>query len=139
MYKIGEPCSACPPGTSCSEKYPGLCSGDPEGPVTIRPPLRNGTTQLAFKLTFGCVKCKSRNLLDQNLVPSEHPFHLQGLVRPRGSGGRGGGEAEEAPDRDPAAARADRGPVARRRQVQIRVQGRRRVLRQVHNQVKNAA
>ena len=83
MYKIGEPCSACPPGTSCSERYPGLCSGDPEGPVTIRPPLRNGTG-VGVKLTFGCVMCKSRNLIDQNLFPPEHPFISRDWYGPEG-------------------------------------------------------
>ena len=39
MYKIGEPCAECPLGTECSEEYPGLCSGFPEQPLTIRPPV----------------------------------------------------------------------------------------------------
>ncbi|XP_068084454.1 venom allergen 3 isoform X2 [Anabrus simplex] len=26
VYKIGEPCSKCPPGTQCSNKYTGLCA-----------------------------------------------------------------------------------------------------------------
>jgi len=38
MYKIGEACSACPPGTTCSSSHPGLCSGTPREPLTIRPP-----------------------------------------------------------------------------------------------------
>ena len=66
MYKNGEPCSACPPGTSCSERYPGLCSGEPEGPVTIRPPLRNGTSVFTSGLKrklltypVGCVSLAS--------------------------------------------------------------------------------
>jgi hypothetical protein len=41
MYKTGEPCSACPAGTACSEVHPGLCSGTPDGPVTVKPPIRN--------------------------------------------------------------------------------------------------
>ncbi|XP_054257272.1 venom allergen 5-like [Macrosteles quadrilineatus] len=28
VYKVGEPCSKCPTGTHCSEKYPGLCTGE---------------------------------------------------------------------------------------------------------------
>jgi len=27
MYKRGTPCSECPEGTTCSNQYPGLCSG----------------------------------------------------------------------------------------------------------------
>lgn len=38
MYQIGQPCSACPLGTTCSEEYPGLCSGTPEVPLKIKPP-----------------------------------------------------------------------------------------------------
>ena len=41
MYKIGPACSACPNGTSCSSKYPGLCSGNPDKPITQRPPLHS--------------------------------------------------------------------------------------------------
>ena len=39
MYKTGEPCSECPIGTKCSDEFPGLCSGFPEEPLTIRPPV----------------------------------------------------------------------------------------------------
>ena len=39
MYKIGAPCSSCPSGTSCSSAYPGLCSGQPNKPLTSRPPI----------------------------------------------------------------------------------------------------
>ena len=39
MYQKGEPCSQCPAGTSCSSEYPGLCSGTPDQPLTIRPPI----------------------------------------------------------------------------------------------------
>ena len=39
MYKVGPACSACPRGTSCSSRYPGLCSGKPDGPLTSRPPV----------------------------------------------------------------------------------------------------
>jgi hypothetical protein len=39
MYIKGEPCSECPPGTTCSLEYPGLCSGIPDEPLTIRPPV----------------------------------------------------------------------------------------------------
>ena len=39
MYQQGEPCSECPAGTSCSGEYPGLCSGTPDQPLTIRPPI----------------------------------------------------------------------------------------------------
>ena len=31
MYKVGTACSACPEGTSCSTRYPGLCTGDADG------------------------------------------------------------------------------------------------------------
>ncbi len=36
MYRVGPPCSSCPPGTTCSRDYPGLCSGVPDRPLTIR-------------------------------------------------------------------------------------------------------
>ena len=39
MYQIGEACSKCPDGTSCSTNYPGLCSGTPTRPLTVRPPV----------------------------------------------------------------------------------------------------
>ena len=39
MYQKGDPCSQCPAGTSCSSEYPGLCSGTPDQPLTIRPPI----------------------------------------------------------------------------------------------------
>ena len=26
VYRVGRPCSQCPDATSCSYKYPGLCS-----------------------------------------------------------------------------------------------------------------
>ena len=39
MYKVGEPCSKCPAGTTCSDSYPGLCSGKPLRPLTVRPPV----------------------------------------------------------------------------------------------------
>ena len=32
MYTRGPACSACPPGTSCSQKHPGLCAGQPQLP-----------------------------------------------------------------------------------------------------------
>ncbi len=41
MYKVGPACSACPAGTECSERHPGLCAGEPTGAVTVRPPVRN--------------------------------------------------------------------------------------------------
>ena len=31
MYKVGTACSACPGGTSCSTRYPGLCTGNADG------------------------------------------------------------------------------------------------------------
>ena len=40
MYKPGEACSNCPDGTECSDEYPGLCSGVPTKPLTIRPPVK---------------------------------------------------------------------------------------------------
>jgi len=39
MYKVGQACSQCPDGTTCSTRYPGLCTGEPSSPLTVRPPL----------------------------------------------------------------------------------------------------
>merc|ERR1712029_318992 len=39
MYKVGQACSQCPDGTTCSTRYPGLCTGEPSPPLTVRPPL----------------------------------------------------------------------------------------------------
>ncbi len=36
MYKVGEACSQCPAGTSCSSEFPGLCTGVPDEPLTVR-------------------------------------------------------------------------------------------------------
>ena len=36
MYKVGEACSQCPAGTSCSSEFPGLCTGMPDEPLTVR-------------------------------------------------------------------------------------------------------
>lgn len=40
MYQIGEPCSACPSGTECSQTYSGLCLGEPDEPLYLRPPQK---------------------------------------------------------------------------------------------------
>lgn len=39
MYHKGPACSGCPEGTECSSRYPGLCSGNPTEPLTLKPPL----------------------------------------------------------------------------------------------------
>ena len=48
MYKIGDACSACPSGTSCSKVYPGLCTGNPDKPITQRPPLHSWEIEGTF-------------------------------------------------------------------------------------------
>jgi hypothetical protein len=37
MYETGSPCSACPSGTTCSMRYPGLCTGPPGGGPEAKP------------------------------------------------------------------------------------------------------
>ncbi|XP_059086443.1 uncharacterized protein LOC131883108 isoform X1 [Tigriopus californicus] len=39
MYKVGQPCSDCPRGTTCSLRYPGLCNGVPTEKLTVRTPV----------------------------------------------------------------------------------------------------
>nr|CAH7765809.1 unnamed protein product [Callosobruchus chinensis] len=34
VYRIGEPCSQCPPGTGCTLDYPGLCGQEPSFNIT---------------------------------------------------------------------------------------------------------
>ena len=55
MYKIGEPCSSCPSGTSCSKEYPGLCSGTPDKPLKIRRPFPLPKELLALRPSSGQV------------------------------------------------------------------------------------
>ena len=42
MYKEGTACSDCPSGTSCSKRYPGLCTGSPGGTAAPEPPNPEG-------------------------------------------------------------------------------------------------
>ncbi|XP_066974757.1 uncharacterized protein [Macrobrachium rosenbergii] len=43
MYQPGDPCSACPGGTACSARYPGLCA--PISATTSAPPKLNLVSQ----------------------------------------------------------------------------------------------
>ena len=65
MYSAGPACSQCPPGTSCSPSYPGLCSESTSGlgitynkPVLAQP---NVTDQCDFETTCQ-LRCDSRNV-----------------------------------------------------------------------------
>lgn len=41
VYKIGEPCSACPEGTACTVEYPGLCGSETVFAINYKKPKKS--------------------------------------------------------------------------------------------------
>ena len=82
MYKIGTPCSECPKGTSCSSAYPGLCSGNPEQPLTSRPPVFPWEVEGTFPTRKPIFIKNTTSITDGNLKPPEPEIIKEEFIKP---------------------------------------------------------
>nr|CAI5838793.1 unnamed protein product [Callosobruchus analis] len=57
VYRIGEPCSQCPPGTGCTLEYPGLCGQEPFFNITyIKKPQQAVSAPITPRSGSGVVR-----------------------------------------------------------------------------------